>query len=201
MRRIVFRAFAGLMVSLCLVSLAFAPQASASASQALESGVERDVPDAFSTSAHDWHTVVVDLGSNALVRIYGRILTEAFPTDVTVGVSEHLSSVSAWIGDSGGNRIRAAQSETDAAQSGDRYLVIEGKAASADVAEATSVHFISYKIDGQSKIQFVDIPVQARAASAAAATDDAGGCSTGLGFSGAAVALGLFALGRRLKRA
>ena len=188
------------MVSFCLVALAFAPQASASANRALEAGVECDVSDAFSASARDWHTVIVDLESNALVRIYGRILTEAFPTDVTVGVSEHLSSISAWIGDSGGNRIRAAQSETDAAKGGDRYLVIEGKAASADVAEATSVHFISYKIDGQPRIQFVNIPVQTKAASATT-TDDAGGCSTGLGFSGAGAALCLFALERRLRRA
>ncbi len=191
MKRIVFSVFAALLASFCLLQVASA--------STTDSPVMYDAPDAFSADAHDWHTVVIDLGSSMLVRIYGRIVTEALPTDVIAGVSEQLSHVSAWIGDSGGNRVVAAQSGGPGED--DRYLVIEGKAASADTTGEISVHFISYKVDGLSKVQFVDIPVRTKSAEAAA-SEETGGCDLGAGMPvGAGILLALSALRRRLKRA
>jgi hypothetical protein len=190
MRRGVFLFFAGLMALLCFFEAApaIANDEEYFSSVALAEG---DVPDAFSADARDWHAVVVDLESSALVRVYGRIADGAYPTDVAVGVSEQVSSVSAWIGDSGGGRIGAAQRS----EGGDRYLVIEGKAASADVAGDAIVHFISYKIDGLPKIQFVGIPVRTRPATATQ-TDNSGGCGTGAGFAAA----GAVFASRRIKK-
>ncbi len=191
MKRVVFSVFAALALSFCLLHVASASTPDAP--------VVYDILDAFSSDERDWHTVIIDLGSSTLVRIYGTIVTEAFPTDVAVGVSEQLSHVSAWIGDSGGNQVVAAQAGNHA--EGDRYLVIEGKAASADIAGEISVHFISYKVDGLSKVQFVDIPVLTKSAETAS-REGAGGCDAGPGLPvGAGILLALSALRRRLKRA
>jgi hypothetical protein len=193
MRRGVFLFFAGLMALLCFFEAAPAI-ASGEEYFSSETRTEDDLPDAFSADAHDWHAVVVDLESSALVRVYGRIAEGAYPTDVTVGVSEQVSSVSAWIGDSGGGRIGAAQRS----EGGDRYLVIEGKAADADVAGDATVRFVSYKIDGFPKIQFVGIPVRTR--SAAAQTDDSGGCNASAGFVAAATVFALCRINKRICR-
>jgi hypothetical protein len=156
------------------------------------------VPDAFSADARDWHAVVVDLESSALVRVYGRIVNDAYPTDLAVGMSGHISSVSAWIGDSGGSQIGAAR-HNGYLEGGDRYLVIEGKAASADTAGDATVRFVSYKIDGFPKIQFMDIPVHAKSA-AAAQTDDSGGCNVGAGFVTAGAVFVLCRIKKRICR-
>jgi hypothetical protein len=190
MRRGVFLFFAGLMALFCFFEAAPAI-ASGEEYFSPEARADGGLPDAFSADAHDWYAVVVDLESSALVRVYGRIADGAYPTDVAVGVSDQISSVSAWIGDSGGGRIGAAQRS----EGGDRYLVIEGKAASADVAGDATVHFVSYKIDGLPKIQFVSIPIRTR--SAAAQTDDSGGCSSSAGIAAAGA---VFALCRIKKR-
>jgi hypothetical protein len=193
MRRGVFLFFAGLMALLCFFEAAPAI-ASGEEYFSSEARTEDDVPDAFSADARDWHAVVVDLESSALVRVYGRIAEGAYPTDVTVGVSEQVSSVSAWIGDSGGGRIGAAPRSGG----GDRYLVIEGKTAGADIAGDATVHFVSYKIDRFSKIQFVSIPVHVRPA--AAQTDDSGGCNAGAGFVAVAAVFALCRVKKRICR-
>lgn len=145
---------------------------------------------AFSTDHDDWHSIVVDLESSALVRIYGKIVSDILPTDIYIGVSEYMSSVVTWLGDSEGNEPKP---ETD-----DIYLVIEGQAPSAELASEISVDYVCYKMGDTRMIQSIGVPVLGRAS--AQPQEDNGGCSAG--FSGALLFCGviLSAIHRKTKR-
>lgn len=153
---------------------------------------EINAREAFSADAGDWHTVTIDLGSSVLVRIYGKILSGEAPGDVSVALGENLHFVNAWIGDSKGNSV--------APDSDEKYLVIEGTAASMGDAAATVIYGISYSADGRRLTQFENEPLELVSAASASEQDSAGGgggCASGAeGFFPLACMFAALAAGR-----
>lgn len=137
------------------------------------------VAGAFSSNPDDWHSIVVDLESSALVRIYGKVVSDILPTDIYVGVSENMSSVKTWLGDSEGNYLKTGKD--------DAYLVIEGQAADAERAMDISVDFVCYKAGEQQILQPIGVPVRGRTQSQ---DESSAGCDAGFGgafFAAAAI--------------
>ena len=146
---------------------------------------------AFPPEQSGWHSVTVDLGSSVLVRIYGKILTETTPTDITVTMGETLSFVNAWIGDSKGNPVQADALE--------RYLVIEGTAANLTEANDTAIQALLYTLNGVRYAQFAKTPMRLAAASSSD-NDSAGGCEAGFGLASLAFALAIASVGALKRR-
>lgn len=161
------------------------------------SGTPEPSVNAFSENPGTWHYVLAgDTASKqVLVRIYGRVVSNSIPTNISVGV-DGLSGkiggsepVSAWLGDSHNNKyedveVVTTESYSSRGLTGDRFVIIEGWAPSEEAANA-SVRHISYTLDGVPRTQdFRSNPIRVgdmQNGPPTLASTGGGGCNAGVG--------------------
>ncbi|MDR1915119.1 MAG: lectin like domain-containing protein [Synergistaceae bacterium] len=123
--------------------------------------INRSIPalSAFSDDPKEWGALIIDLGNLVHVRLNAKIISSVIPSGINVQTGG-LNNVRVLIGDSEGYPVENTQdADLKDGTSVNRYLVIEGTAASEADALNAVIESVTYTLGGLVITQFSDNPI------------------------------------------